>query len=333
MVVSDLQGLTQAQLPLGQASWSGDNAILLGSDTDLYEVRPDGYGGATKLASGTYHAPQWAPNNTSFVYFRGGSMWVAGAPAMPPEPSPLDQANTAVNAFMQARLNGQSDAAGALLDDNGKKVYGDAGLPLVIKGDPRFSRYYVLTQAIVSTSPDTARFVVRLVLTQGKIDVNDFEETLTLVRDQNSQSFLVDAAVAGPHRDLGKGAEVVGVDVAGDTVKVTFDSDLDPTTVTGGLEVIDDKGRQLDATATYLNRTVTLSGLDLKPGGHYRLVVLPTVRDVASRNIASEYDLDLVAPQPKGHGDHKQGGAVTPSPQPSASPPASPSPSAQATPI
>jgi hypothetical protein len=227
---------------------------------------------------------------------------------------------------MQARLDGRSDEATALLDANGKKVYGDAGLPLVIKGDPRFSRYYLLTQAMVSTQPDTARFVVRLVLTAGKIDVSDFEETLTLVRDATSRTFLVDQAVAGTRRDLGKGAEVVSVDVAGDTVKVTFDSDLDPTTINGGVVIIDDKGKQLDASSTYLNRTVTLTGLDLKLGGHYRLVVLPTVRDVSGRNIASEYDLDLVGPEPKGRGDHKpaDAGAPTPPPSPAASPSPSP---------
>jgi hypothetical protein len=41
---------------------------------------------------------------------------------------------------------------------------------------------------------------------------------------------------------------------------------------------------------------VTLSGLDLKPGGKYKLVVLTTVRDVQGHNVASEYDLDLLGP-------------------------------------
>jgi hypothetical protein len=328
LVVSDMQGTTQANLPAGEASWSGQDAILLGSDTDLYQVRPDGYGGATKLSNGTYHAPQWAPNGASFVFFRGGAMWTAAAPAMPPEPTALEVATGAVNAFMQARLNGQADGATALLDDQGKKAYGDGGLPLVIKGDPRFTRFYVLTQDVVATQPDTARFVVRLVLTRGKIDVSDYDETLTLVRDPTTRSFLVDQAVAGPHRDLGKGAEVVSVDVAAAAVKVSFDSDLDPGTVTDGVVILDSKGKQLDATATYLNRTVTISGLDLKPGDMYRLVVLPTLRDVSGHNIAAEYDLDLVGPLAKNHPANKQAVAASPSPSPTASPSASPTPAA-----
>lgn len=324
LVVADTQGTTQASLPAGEASWSSQDAILLGSDTDLYQVRPDGYGGATKLSNGTYHAPQWAPNGASFVFFRGGAMWTAAAPAMPPEPTALDVATGAVSAFMQARLNGQADGATALLDDRGKKAYGDGGLQLVIKGDPRFTRFYVLTQDVVAAQPDTARFVVRLVLTRGKIDVSEYEETLTLVRDPTTRSFLVDQAVAGPHRDLGKGAEVVGVDVAADAVKVSFDSDLDPGTVTDGVVILDSKGKQLDTTATYLNRTVTISGLDLKPGDMYRLVVLPTLRDVSGHNTAAEYDLDLVGPLAKNHPANKQAAVASPSPSPATSPSASP---------
>jgi hypothetical protein len=327
LVVSDMQGTTVSNLPLGEASWSRQDAILLGSDTDLYQVRPDGNVAATKLSSGTYHAPQWAPNGAAFVFFRGGAMWAAVAPAMPPEPTALDDATGPVKAFMQARLNGQADAANVLLDDKGKKAYGDGGLALVIKGDPRFTRFYLLTEESVATQPDTERFVVRLVLTRGKIDVSEYEETLTLVRDAKTRNFLVDQALGGPHRDLGKGAEVVSVDVAADAVKVSFDSDLDPGTVADGVVLLDSKGKQLDATATYLNRTVTISGLDLRPGDMYRLVVLPTVRDVLGHNIAAEYDLDLVGPLAKNHPANKQSAAATPSPSPAASPSPSPSPS------
>ena len=66
---------------------------------------------------------------------------------------------------------------------------------------------------------------------------------------------------------------------------------------------------------------VTLSGLSLKEGGHYRLVVGASVRDVQGNNIAAEYDLDLVGPSAKKHAEHKE--VVTPSPTPPAS--ASPS--------
>jgi hypothetical protein len=320
VIISDVQGNKVGTLAGAEASWSAQDAILLGSDTDLYQVRPDGTA-STKLANGTYHTPVWAPNGAAFAFFRGGALWTATAPPLPPQPNPLDQAATVVNSFLQARENNKPDQAATYLDDNGKQAYATGGLSLVINGDPHFSRFYVLTQTLTGTQPDTATFVVRIVLTHGKLDVSDFEETLTLVREAATKPFLIDQATAGVHRDLGKGAEVVAVVVSADNIKVTFDSDLDPATVTDGVLVVDSKGKQIDITTTYSNRTVTITGLDLRPGAQYKLVVLTTVRDVGGHNVASEYDLQLLAPALKNKGNQKTAGGATASPDP-----ASPSP-------
>ena len=102
------------------------------------------------------------------------------------------------------------------------------------------------------------------------------------------------------------------MDVAADTIKITFDSDLDPATVTGGVLLLDSKGNQVDATAAYANRTVTLSGLSLTAGAQYKLVVLTAVRDVLGHNVAAEYDLSVFGPSPKKHSNHKE--RVTPTP-------------------
>jgi len=248
------------------------------------------------------------------------------APPLPAQTSTLDQAASIVNSFMQARLKGQADQAGQLLDDNGKQAYGDGKLSLVLGGDPAFTRYYILTQEITATQPDTAKFVVRLVLSHQKLDVSYIDETLTLVRDPSSNQFLVDDATGGHVRDLGKGAEVVAVDVTRTQIKVTFDSDLDGSTVPGGVTVVDSKGNQLAATASYANRIVTLTGLDLKPGVEYKLVVSTTVRDVLGQNVGAEYDLQLLGPAAS-EGENKLGSS-NPSPSPSPSPvPVTPSPS------
>jgi len=323
LIVADPQGVSQATLPPGDATWSTQDAILVGTDTALYQVRSDGTGG-NQISNGTYHSPIWAPNATSFAFLRANALWVAAAPALPPEPTALDEAGRVVASFMDARLKGQSSEATRLLDDNGKKAYGDDALHLLPTGDPRFSRYYVLTQELVGNQPDTVRFVVRLVLTHGKIDVSNYEETLTLVRDSNSKEFRIDQATGGAHRDLGKGAEVVSVELARDSIKVTFDSDLDPGTISDGVVLLDSKGKRVDATATYANRAVTLTGLDLKEGGHYRLAVLSTVRDVLGHNVAAEYSLDLVGPSAKKHGSNRP--SVPPSPTPAAPSSASSSP-------
>lgn len=315
IVVADLKGKTQTTLPSGDPSWSRQDAIMLGTDTDLAQIRPDG-SGLMRLGNGTYRSPVWAPNGTSFAFFRGGSLWIAAAPAMPPQPSALDLATSAVNSFMDARLKGQPDQASAFLDANGKQAYAAGGMSLLIQGDPHFSRYYVLTSEIASTNPDTARFVVRLVLTHGKIDVVEFEETLTLVRDTTSKLFLIDQATSSSQRALDKGADVVSVDVTADTIKVTFDSDLDPGTISDGVVLLDSKGKPVEATPTYATRVVTFSGVNLKPGAQYKLVVLPSVRDVNAHNIAGEYDLVLVGPAPKKATDHRQSVAPSPTPTP-----------------
>jgi Big-like domain-containing protein len=223
---------------------------------------------------------------------------------------------------MDARLKGQANDATQLLDENGKKAYGVDGLSLLIAGDPHFTRYYVLTQGQVGTQPDTVRVVVRLVLTHGKLDVSSFEETLTLVREAKTRLFFIDQAAAGARQDLGRGAQVVSVEVTADTVKVTFDSDLDPGTVSDGIHILDAKGKQVDAAVTYSNRTVTLGGLDLKEGAKYRLVVLTAVRDVLGHNIATEYGLDLFGPSVRKHGSHRD--VAVPNPVGAPSPVASP---------
>jgi len=322
LVVADMAGATQATVPTsGEASWSSQDAILIGSDTLLYEVHPDGSNG-TRVYNGTYHFPQWAPNGAAFAFMRGTFLWVTVAPALPPIPPAIDQAATVVNAFMDARQKGDANLAGTMLDPSARQAYGQGGLDLVVTGDPKFSRYYVLAQEMVGTQPDTARFVIRLVLSRGKLDVMSYEETLTLVRDATTHNFFIDQAAGGPHRDLGKGAEVVNVVVGQDNIKVTFDSDLDPGTIADGVVILDSKGKQVSVTTTYSNKTVTLSGLDLKESSSYRLVVLSTVRDVAGNNVAAEYDLDFVGPSEKKHGNHRDSVA---SPSPTPSPAAQPS--------
>lgn len=317
VVVADMSGKTLATLPSGEAGWSSQDAILIGGDTDVLEVRPDG-SSLVKISNGTYHSPLWAPNGTTFAFVRGGSIWTATAPALPPVPTALDDATAVVNDFLSARVAGQADQASALLDANGKAAY--AGLQLTVKGDPKLSRAYILTSEITGSQPDTARFVVRLVLSHGKLDVSDFEETLVLVRDATSQKFLVDQASAGSTHDLGKGAQVVSVEVDSSTIMVTFDSDLDPATVTGGVTIVDSKGNPVEATVSYANRVVTLAGLNLKPGDHIRLAVLTSLRDVQGQAIASEYDLDLVGPSAKKHQNRKDVVNAT-SPSPSISSP------------
>jgi hypothetical protein len=320
-VVANVRGKPITTIPLaGDTSWSSQAEILIGSDTDLYAVRPDGFG-LSKLSSGTYRMPVWAPDGAAFAYARGGGIWAATATPLPSEPSRLDQAAGQVSAFMKARVTQQAAVAGTFLDANGKQAYSSSGLPLLITGDATFSRFYVVSQEITTRNPDAARFVVRLVLTKGALDVSEFEETLTLRRAQASQPFLIDQATAGPTRDLGTGAEVVSVDISAGSIKIVFDSDLISDTAADGVVVLDGNGNRVGGSSTYANRTVVITGLALTPGEPYKLVVKTTVQDVGGRNVPSEYDLSFVGPA-AGSSAGNQGdiGSPTPPAEPSTTP-------------
>lgn len=323
-VIADLEGHTVATMPSGDPSWSAQNEILLGSDTELNEVRPDG-SGLVKLADGTYHNPVWAPNSTSFAFLRGQALWASSAPPPPPPPSAVDAASARVTAFMEARLNGDSSGASAFLDADGRKAYGEGGPALVPDRDAGFKRSYILTAEPDASGPSAVRVVVRLVFGHGKNEKSLVEETLTLRRQLSTDPFVIHGVSAGKERDLGKGAEVVAIDVQASTLKITFDSDLTPETVAGGVVLLDSTGKQVGDAPTYANRTVTITGLLLTPGATYRLQVMTTVQDVHGKGVASEYDLDLIGPGAYSSGDHQDGG-TTPSPSPE---PGTPSPAPQ----
>ena len=328
-VVADAQGQTIASILSGDVSWSSKSEIIIGSDTALYAVRPDGYG-RTLLNTDTYRLPVWAPDGIQFAYVRGTALWSATAPPLPPEPATLDQASSIVSQFMNARIAQQANQALPFLDEKGKQAYSSSGLPLVISGDATLTRDYVVVQELTDVHPQTATFVVRLVLSKGSLDVSEFEETLTLLRDQASEPFLIDQASASPTRDVGKGAEVVSVDVAAGTMKVVFDSDLVSDTVADGVLVLDGQGKRVGSQSTYANRTVVITGLNLAPGASYKLAVLTSVQDVGGRNVPAEYDLTLVGPALESSPtppSPEPSPVPTPSPSPSPSPSLSPSPS------
>jgi Big-like domain-containing protein/WD40 repeat protein len=318
-VIADMNGRTITSLAAGDVSWSAKNEILLGGDTGLYEVRPDG-SGLTKLADGTYDLPVWAPDGSTFAFVRAG-LWVATAPAPPPPAPQTDQAASVVTAFMQARLEGNADRALVYLDDAGKAAYNTGNPPLIPLSEAGFKRFYILTSEVDPSTTNGVRVVVRMVFAQGKVETSTLEETLTLKRAEPTDPFLIDAVTAGSQRDVGKGPEVVAVKITSTQVEVTFDSDLVPTSVAGVI-LQDSQGRVVTATQTYTDRMVTFSGLQLTPGAHYRLVVVPTLRDVGDRHAESEYDLDLVGPPAD-----LNAGAAAPTPPAPASPSPSPSPS------
>ncbi|HEV2217843.1 MAG TPA: Ig-like domain-containing protein [Candidatus Dormibacteraeota bacterium] len=312
-IIADLHGKTVSTLPDGEVAWSAQNVILLGSDTGIYSIRPDGTD-LTKLADGTFHAPVWAPDSSTFVFVRGDALYDATAPTAKPQASATAQASAVVNAFMSARRDNEPDKARGYLDDSGKAAYGSGNLALIPSSDLQFKRFYILVVEVDPSSPNTVRAVVRMVFGKDKQEKSAIEETLILQRGQDTDPFLIDGATASAPRDLGKGPNVVSVKVTGSQLVVTFDSDLLPNSV-GGVVLQDSTGAAVQVTPVYNDRELTFSGLQLTPGARYRLVVQPTVQDVGNRNPAAEYDLDFVGPA----AEPASGGSAPP-PAPSPSP-------------
>ena len=318
--IADLHGKTVFKLPEGDVAWSVKDVILLGSDTGIFSIRPDGTD-LTKLADGTFHSPAWAPDSSTFVYVRGDALWAATAPAAKSPPSPTLQASAVVNAFMHARQDNDPDKARGYLDDSGKAAYGSGNPALIPSGDLQFKRFYILVAEVDPTSTNSVRVVVRMVFGKNKQEKVAIEETLAVQRALSTDPFLIDGVSVSRQRDLGKGPEVVTVKVTDTEVVVTFDSDLLPSSV-GGVILQDSTGAAVQVTPVYSDRSVTFSGLQLTAGAHYRLVVQPSLEDVGNRHPAAEYDLDLVGPAP----ETTSGGGSTPPPAPSPSPVPEPSP-------
>ncbi len=325
-VIADLHGKTLYKLPDGDVTWSAQNVILLGSDTGVFSIRPDGTD-LTRLADGTFHAPAWAPDSSTFVYVRGNTLWAATAPAAKPLPSPTVQASVVVSAFMRARQDNEPDKARGYLDDSGRAAYSSGSPALIPNGDLQFKRFYILVAEVDPSSTNTVRVVVRMVFGKNKQEKAAIEETLIVQRGLATDPFLIDGVSASAQRDLGKGPEVVSVKVTDTDVVVTFDSDLLPNSV-GGVILQDSTGAAVQVTPVYSDRNVTFSGLQLTAGVHYRLIVQPSVQDVGNRHPAAEYDLDLIGPAPEPtSGGSLPPPAPSPSPVPVSSPVPSPTPS------
>ncbi len=318
-LISDMTGQTVGRLPQGEPSWSAQGQILVGSDTSVVEVKPDGTG-TLVLASGTYRGPVWAPNSTTFAFLRDNTIWVATAPGSepPPQSDQVAQATAVVKAFMTARLNGDSDKANTYLDDTGRAAYANGGLSLIPNGDGGFRRYFIVATEVDPSSPNTVRFVVRLMFGRGGgLERSLMEETLVLRRATDSDPFLIDRVIAGTVRDVGQGPVVVAVQITPNQVAITFDSDLRPPTISG-VQLRDGQGNVVNGSVSYADRTITITGLQLQPGAAYRLVVLPGVQDIGGQNVAREYDLDLVGPSLDTSGQPPV--VITPSPAPTPTP-------------
>ena len=313
-----------ATSPAGQTwsdlSWSPDSTSLLmattassgnGAGASLVLINRDGSSLTSFGAPGReYASPQWSPTGDLVLFTRrdevgGRAFWTATATPSSTD-SAANQALAEVAKFMLARINGDSLAAQAELDQAGLAAYQAGTSSLLGPAGSHFSRYYPVTVQPSGSNPNAFLVGVRIFSAKNNVEISFFEEQLLLVRQGQPSPqvpqfhpYLIDAVTASPTMLLGHGPTVVSVEVVqappGEQVRVHFDADLKPETVSSGtIQVKDADGTVVDARVSFDadNHLATLA-VKLKPGT-YQLVVTTGVTDVNGVAVAQEYDAPLV---------------------------------------
>jgi hypothetical protein len=254
-------------------SWSTSNQLLLTTPSALLISNADGNGLRT-LAQGTFTGATWSPaSGASFWFKRSGGVWVASVSATA---GAATSSSELVNEFMMARQQGNAALANKLLDAHGRQAFSNLTLTY---GSGVLSRYYpVLSQP--------GLVVERIVLDGGQTAL---DETLKIAHD-SSGSLVIDDATDSPVT-LASGPNVLNVTVTATQVRVTFDSDLDPSTVSGVTLNVPS-----DATYQSGTRTVILTPEGgLTPGNSYQLTLNGSLKDV-NHSAAASYQLTFTGP-------------------------------------
>jgi hypothetical protein len=306
-IASSASGQTWSDL-----NWAPDAASLMlaskpagasSSASRLMLINADGSGLRDFASQQEYSSPQWSSHGDLVLFTRqdeagGRAFWTANT-----APSEVDaaekQALAEVEKFMQARLTGDSGAAQDSLDAAGLNAYRGGASSLLSPAGTKFDRYYPVTVQQTGTNPNKFLVGVRIFVSRSGVRRSFFEEQLTLVL--KDQRYLVDGVTSTPAVPLGHGPTVLSYEVVptspGSQVRVRFDADLRPETVTTDtIQVRDSDGKPLNAQITFDPEThlATLT-LRLRPGGTYELVVTTGVTDINGVTLAEEYHAQVIS--------------------------------------
>ena len=315
-VASDGQSAAKiASSPAGQTwsdlSWAPDSTSLLlatspsGSNSGgsgLLVINRDGSGlTAFGASQRKYASPRWSPSGDLVLFTRhdeagGIAFWTAGVSTSGSN-SAEQQALAEVDKFMQARMQGDTLAAQAELDDSARAKYDAGASSLMSQSGTQYDRYYPVNVQLASSNPNRFLIAVRIFSKASGSETSFFEEQLTLV--QQGQRYLIDDVKASSTMPLGHGPTVVSVEVVqtppGQEVRVRFDSDLKAETVTNGTILVkDDDGNPIRAHVTFdADHHLATLAVSLRPGT-YQLVVTTGVTDINGTALVQEYDAPLV---------------------------------------
>ena len=292
-------------------NWAPDGASLMlaskpvgasSSASRLILINADGSALTPFAAQQEYSTPEWSFQGDLVVFTRqdeagGRAFWTATT-----APSDVDAAEkealAEVEKFMQARLRGDVAGAQDELDAAGLGAYQGGASSLLSSPGTKLDRYYPVTVQQTGSKPNKFLVGVRIFVSRSGVQRSFFEEQLTLVL--TDQRYLIDAVTSTPTMQLGHGPTVLSVEVvqasAGAQVRVRFDADLRPETVTTDtIQVKDSDGNLVSSQIAFDpdNHLATLT-LKLKPGRTYQLVVTTGVTDINGVSLAEDYHAPLV---------------------------------------
>jgi len=197
-------------------------------------------------------------------------------------------ANDTLQRFVQAQVgqNGQPDlvALQALIAD---------GVGAAQSTPQNLSRAYVISTYLKPANVVVASIELIVDPDAAHTRARVANETLTLTQGPGSQ-YLVTSASTSPLHDESAGPHVVQVtsNTADGltTLVVSFDSDLDPSTVAGAISVLSASGATLDSTAIYnadaRTATVTIANA---PSGTLTLDIATSLADFEGQPLAQSF--------------------------------------------
>ena len=272
----------------GSASWAPDlKHLLLAPGAGLSIVQPDG-GELHQLSQAAFQDIVWSPDGAHLAFARASSPWIDDISAAGGSTLDLGAAAAVVDQYFKARVGNDPGTAGGLLAPTATPV-----APSPPGADLRLKRYFVISSQ--ATGAD-ARFTVRLIFSRGPNEVRYLDEALVLVT--SGSSLKIASITDGAPHDLGKGPTVNSVQVHPDGLVLVFDSDLDPPTLGGSVQLNGPDGHPVKVTTAYSHRQLTL-GAALTSGAHYHLVLSGNVQDIAGQQLEGGYEYDFVAPGPQ----------------------------------
>jgi hypothetical protein len=245
--------------------------------------------------------PALSQNGDAIAFVRTGSdgsatamlAQIPGATAVQaaPDAMPAD-ASTVLDRFLEAQAQGDLATLRSLA--GGSLSVGSSLAP------PGIDRYYVI-KAALDTDGSTAVAHVRLVRdASSSRPVASADETVTLARPAAGQAYQVTSVALGAFATEPNGPQVVHVDTERQptalVVRVTFDSDLDPATVTAAaISLLGPQGALVsDVSYEVESRTAVIRVLDV-PSGTLTLTLSGGIHDISGTSLASGFSTSLRA--------------------------------------